>query len=220
MKESRLSENRWLNYAKRMHALATSGLEFTESHYERDRYEEMQNIAAKMLAELADSDLSTVNNLMLHGIDGYVTPKTDVRAAVICDEKILLVKEKTDQRWALPGGYADVGLSPVENAVKEVWEEAGIRVKAKKLYSLRHKAKGEYKPDVRDFYKLFFLCEQVCSAEISAGSEVLDAQYFGLNELPELSKGRIVESDLRAAFAHQARFDLPTYYDDGGLDLV
>lgn len=208
-----IREDRWLNYAKRMHALATCGLEFTQSHYEQDRYKEIQEIATSMLADLSDASPEQVQSLMLHGIDGYVTPKIDVRAALIKNNKILLVQEKTDQRWALPGGYADVGLSPEENTVKEVWEEAGVRVKVTKLYALRHKAKGEYKPDMRDFYKLFFLCEQNDMASISAGSEVLDARFFALHELPDLSLGRVVESDLKLAFYHQSNAQASTYFD-------
>lgn len=213
------SEDIWLTYSKRIHALATCGLEFTESHYEVDRYEEIQKLATEMLAQLSSTSVKAVGELMLAGIDGYVTPKIDVRAAIIKNDKILLVKEKTDGKWALPGGYADVGLSPEENAVKEVWEEAGIRVKANKLYALRHKAKGEYKADLRDFYKLFFLCDQVCEAEVCAGSEVDDAGYFALNNLPELSRGRIVESDLYTAFAHNKDRSAATYFDGGGARL-
>lgn len=213
-------ENKWLTYAKRMHALATTGLEFTDSHYEQDRYKEIQAIATSMLAELSSTPIEPVHNLMLHGIDGYITPKTDVRAAIIQDNKILLVQEKTDRRWALPGGYADIGINPAENAVKEVWEEAGIKVKANKLYALRHKASGEYKPDLRDFYKLFFLCEQIDTNKVCAGSEVLDADFFGLDNLPELSTGRVVLSDLEAAYRHQTDLSRATYYDGATFPLV
>ena len=214
------TEDKWLSYAKRIHALATCGLEFSKSHYELDRYEEIQSIATDMLAELSNSPRQNVKALMLHGVEGYVTPKTDVRAAVIKENKILLVQEKTDNLWALPGGYADVGLSPDENAVKEVWEEANIKVKATKLYAVRHKAKGEYKADLRDFYKLFFLCDQLTDDDVFAGSEVLDAQFFSLQSLPELSSGRTVESDLRAAFLHHNHRDKATYYDGCDFNLV
>lgn len=213
-------ESQWLTYAKRIHALATCGIEFTESHYEKDRYDELQAIANQMLSELAESSVEPIRDLMLDGIDGYVTPKVDVRASVIKDDKILLVQEKTDQLWALPGGYADVGIGPAENAVKEVWEEAGIKVKATKLYAVRHKAKGEYKPDTRDFYKLLFLCEQCVAGDVEAGSEVLDAGYFSLDALPPLSTGRTVESDLNAAFLYREIQNRDTFFDDGELTLL
>lgn len=206
-------ESIWLNHAKRLHALATTGLEFTDSYYEKDRYEEIQSISAALLADLSDKKVEKIAASLLDGIDGYVTPKTDVRAAVIREHKILLVQERTDKKWALPGGYADIGLSAAENAEKEVWEEAGIRVKTTKLYSYRHKAKGEYKADIRDFYKAFFLCDQIGEEDVIAGSEVLDARFFSLDELPELSTGRIVLSDLEAAFFHSNEQSAPTYYD-------
>lgn len=209
-------ENFWLTHCKRLHALATTGLQFTQSDYERDRYQDILDSVNAMLAELLDKNPATIRDIFSPVEDGYQTPKVDVRAALIRDEHILLVQEKTDRRWALPGGYADIGISPAQNAVKEVWEEAGIKVQVKRLYGVRHKAKGEYPPDLRDFYKLFFLCEEPegRAQSVLAGSEVVDAQFFPLNNLPELSLGRVVESDLRAAFRYRISPNLPCYFDD------
>ena len=193
-------EDRWLTQLKRLRALASTGLEFTKSDYERERYQDMLDVILAMLSDLGEVPLERVADVLLPHVNGYETPKVDVRAAVIQDNKILLVQEKTDKRWSLPGGYADVGLSAAENAIKEVEEEAGIKVVTKKIYAVRHKAKGAYPPDVRDFYKIFFLCEQVCSKNIAAGSEALDAGYFSMDKLPELSSGRVIEEDLAAAF--------------------
>lgn len=206
-------ESPWFNRIKQLHALATSGLQFTQSHYERDRYEEIQKLAAAMLADIGQLPIETVNSVLVDGTHGYQTPKIDVRAAVIRDNQILLVQEKTDKRWALPGGYADIGLSAAENAIKEVWEEAGIHVAAKKLYGVRHKAKGEYPPDARDFYKMFFLCTEENQCPVKAGSEVIDARFFALDQLPELSLGRVVVSDIQAAFNDMNNPSRPTYFD-------
>ena len=206
-------EEKWLSFVKRVLALSSTGIEFTKSEYDLDRYKELQCLATQMLATIANTEIKKIESLMLGDINGYETPKIDIRAAIIQDGKILLVKEKTDGRWALPGGYADVGLSAAENAVKEVQEEAGITVKTTKLYSVRHKAKGEYPSDMRDFYKLFFLCEQVCDNAVLAGSEALDADFFALNALPELSLGRVVKSDLEAAFNYTHNPDQPIFYD-------
>lgn len=206
-------EDSWLIAFKRLHSLASNGLAFTDSHYEQDRYSEIQTIASQLIANLGNVSIPEVNAALEHKEGGYQTPKVDVRAAVIQQNKILLVKEKTDGLWALPGGYADVGLSAAENAVKEVWEEAGIKVKTTKLYSFRHKAQGEFKPDIRDFYKLYFLCEQIDSGSVLAGSEVLDAGFFSLHDLPELSTGRVVLSDFEAAFKHRELPELVTYFD-------
>jgi len=115
----------------------------------------------------------------------------------------LLVREKSDGLWTLPGGFADVGLSATENVKKEVWEEAGIRVSVTGLYSVRHKAKQPYEPDIRDFYKMFFLCRQVDAEPPRPGFEIMDAAYFAPDRIPELSRGRVIAGDIEAAFAFQ-----------------
>ena len=206
-------ESSWLVAFKRLHALAVNGLEFTESHYEQDRYQEIKTIVESLLSELTELPVASITEKLAHPEGGYQTPKIDVRAVLIQNNKILLVQEKTDQRWALPGGYADVGISAAENAEKEMWEEAGLKVKAQKLYAVIHKAKGNYKPDIRDFYKFYFLCEQVGTEKVAAGSEVLDAGFFAMNSLPELSAGRTNIEGLERAFEHLNDPSLPTHFD-------
>ncbi len=208
-------ESIWLTYAKKLHALATTGIEFTQSDYDRERYEEIQKISQDMFARLTKQSPALIEQLMLAHVQGYETPKVDVRAAVVKGDKILLVQEKTDKRWALPGGYADVGYSASENVIKEVREEAGIDVRVSRLYAVRHKAKGAYDPDLREFYKLFFLCETVNDDALAPGSEVQDAAYFSLDALPELSTGRVIREDLEAAFQYRDNSEKPTYFDEG-----
>ncbi|MCP1477901.1 DNA mismatch repair protein MutT [Pseudomonas chlororaphis] len=194
-------ENTWLTHAKRLQALASTGLHFCKDPFDRERYQEVADIAHSMLAQLADVPLERIAGLVSDFAKRYSTPLVDVRGALIEDERILLVRERTDGRWAMPGGYADIGLSAAENIVKEIHEEAGLSVSARALYSVRHKAKGPFTPDTRDFYKLYFLCERDDRSAPVAGSEVSDAGFFALDALPELSRGRTVESDIEAAFA-------------------
>ena len=149
---------------------------------------------------LSSVPIQRIDDLVTKESEGYVTPKVDVRAAVFKRDKILLVKEKSDGCWTMPGGYADVGLSASQNVEKEVKEEAGITVVAKQLISLKHKAQGNYKPDVRDFYKLFFLCEQTDEVEAKPGLETADVGYFDRDHLPPLSRGRVIEEDLWLAW--------------------
>jgi len=193
-------ENTWLHFAKQLHSIATTGLELTKGGYDRERYQVISDIALRMLADLGNVPLTRIADLVSDHAVGYMTPKVDVRAAVLNEDGILLVREKADGLWALPGGFADVGLSPAENAEKEVREEAGIDVKASYLYSVRHKAKGQYGPDIRDFYKFFFLCSPVDEQTPSPGSETLDVGYFGRDSIPELSTDRVVIDDLLAAW--------------------
>jgi ADP-ribose pyrophosphatase YjhB (NUDIX family) len=154
-----------------------------------------------MLAVLGNVPIERISGLVSDFAQGYATPKVDVRGALIEGDRILLVQERTDGRWALPGGFADVGRSASENVVREIYEEAGISVSVRRLYAIRHKAKGPYEPDARDFYKLFFLCERDNEVQPSAGLEARAVAFFPRFELPELSLGRVARSDIEAAFA-------------------
>jgi len=197
-------EDTWLAWAKRLQALASTGAHFSKDPYDVERYREIAAIANDMLASIGSVPLQRIEDLVSDFAKGYATPKVDVRGAVIRDDKVLLVREASDRLWTLPGGYADVGLSPAENVVKEIWEEATIRVAAKALYAIRHKARHGYDADVRDFYKLFFLCEPIDDVQLSPGQETIDVGFFGLDALPPLSTGRVIERDIVAAFEHRA----------------
>ncbi|MBC3338231.1 NUDIX domain-containing protein [Pseudomonas proteolytica] len=206
-------ESTWLAQAKRLQALASTGLHFCTDDFERERLEEIAHIAHSMLAQLGQVPLERITGLVSDFAQRYSTPMIDVRGALIEDERILLVREATDGCWALPGGYADIGLSAAENIVKELREEAGLSVTARTLYSVTHKAKGLYRPDVRDFYKLYFLCERTDQAAPTAGFETTDVGFFRLDELPPLSRGRTIESDLEAAFAFHRGEITQTLFD-------
>ena len=193
-------EDNWLAHAKRLQALASSGIGFSQDQYDIERYEEIAGIANRMMAEIGQVPISRIESLVSPFADGYATPKIDVRAAIFHVGKVLLVKEKTDGLWTMPGGYADVGLSAMENVEKEVFEEANLKVRASHMIAVRHKAKGDYAEDVRDFYKMFFLCELAEQAEPRAGMETEAAAYFDLGEIPALSKGRVIEEDIHNAW--------------------
>lgn len=194
-------EDRWLSDAKRLQAIASTGLHFCKDEHDRERFREVGEIANAMLAALGSVPVERIAGLVSDYAKGYATPKIDVRGALIEDDQVLLVRERADGRWTLPGGFADVGLSAAQNVEKEVQEEAGLAVTASQLYSVRHKAKQPYEPDARDFYKLFFLCERCDRASPSAGAEISEARFFARDRLPELSIGRVLESDIEAAFA-------------------
>ncbi|QAY78804.1 NUDIX hydrolase [Sphingosinicella sp. BN140058] len=195
-------EDDWLRRAKRLHAIASTGLGFCRDSFDRERYQEVAAIAAAMLSDLGTVPIERIPGLVSDFAQGYATPKVDVRGAVIEKGEILLVQERSDGRWTLPGGFADVGRSASENVIKEIEEEAGIGVRARTLYSIRHKAKRAYEPDARDFYKLFFLCDTLDEAVARPGLETLDARFFPPDALPELSLGRVIEKDIYDAFAY------------------
>ena len=206
-------ENIWLNYAKRLQSIAETGLVYTKDKYDRERYSEVSNIAAQMISYLGNIPVERIQNLLSKHSKGYVTPKVDVRGAVFRKNKILLVQEKADNLWTLPGGFADVGFSAAENIEKEIKEEAGISVKAHRLFSIRHKAKGNFDQDARDFYKLYFICDQIDDSDLKPGLEILNAGYFGEDEIPPLSTGRVLEEDLNLAWRFSRNAGEQTFFD-------
>lgn len=206
-------EDKWLGWAKRLHAISSTGLHFGESDFDKERYAEIATIANDMLATIGNVPIERIADLVPDFAAGYATPKIDVRGAIIRDGRILLVKEKLDECWTLPGGYADVGISAAANVEKEVLEEASIRVTATRLYGLFHKARHEYHMDVRDFYKLYFLCEPMDDAEPAPGTETLDADYFEPDRLPPLSTGRVIEKHIRLAFEFHRKPDKLAAFD-------
>jgi len=206
-------ENRWLARAKRLQAIASTGLHYTRDEFDRERYREIAEIANGMLADLGNVPIERIEGLVSEFAKGYATPKVDVRGALIEGGKILLVREKSDGRWALPGGFADIGRSAAENVAKELHEEAGISVSVRSLYAIRHMAKGPYEPDARDFYKLFFLCDRDGGGEPVAGQETIDAAFFSRSDLPELSLARVSPGDIEAAFAFHEGSALGVIFD-------
>ena len=195
-------EDRWLAWAKRLHAIASTGLHYAQGPFDRERYAEAAEIASAMLAALADVPPCRILELVPDLARSYATPLVEVRAAIVeHGTRILLVREASDGLWTLPGGFADVGRSPRENVVKEVFEEASIRVDARMLYAVRYKARHRYDADLRDFYKLFFLCERLDDAVPRPGAETTDAAFFAEDAIPPLSTGRTLPEDVAAAFA-------------------
>ncbi len=203
----------WLTYGKRLQAIASTGLHYARDQFDQERYDEIASIANEMLAALGSVPIERIEGLVSDFARGYATPKVDVRDALVEDGTILLVREQSDGLWTLPGGFADVGLSPARNVEKEIHEEAGLTVSAHRLYGVRHKASSGYSLDVRDFYKMFFLCNRTGKEIASPGSETVEARFFARDALPPLSRGRTIESDIDAAFSFAADATRPAFFD-------
>ncbi|MCK4748062.1 MAG: NUDIX hydrolase [Bacteroidales bacterium] len=178
-----------LTLAKRVQAIAESGLHFSENDWDLDRYKDLEKIAMEMIAGITNLPLETVQVVTPEN-NGYKTPKVDVRSVVFNDQdEILLVKERVDSCWAMPGGWCDIGFTPVEVAEKEAYEEAGIRVKARRLLAIFDKHRHDHPEDLYYIYKIFI----ECTAEdftIATGMETLDVGFFKQDNLPELSTPR------------------------------
>ena len=126
--------------------------------------------------------------------------------------QILLVKEKVDGKWSIPGGWCDISYSPAEVAVKECFEEAGIKVKAKRLLAIMDKQKQNMPPAFEYVYKIFMLCEKLTDT-ISTGSETLDVKWFDESDLPELSTPRNTENQIKMMFQFHRGERNETYFD-------
>lgn len=207
-------EDQWLSHAKKLQAIASTGLHFGASDYDKERYAEVADIANLMLANLGNVPIKAIANLFPDHAKGYANPQIDVRGAVLSQGKILLVQERSDGLWTLPGGFADVGLSAAQNTVKEIQEEANIDVRATRLYAVKHKAKHDYDADIRDFYKFFFLCEPINAEQQPApGPETSAAAYMSLDDVPPLSTRRVITADLELAFEASRDPHFPAQFD-------
>lgn len=202
--------SKWLDWAREIYSLSQSGLTYSRNQYDIERYKRLQEITAEIIAnQSAIAKESALASFSMQA--GYITPKVDVRGAVMRDGKILLIQEQTDGRWAMPGGWADLGNSPASVAEREVWEESGFRVKAEKLVAVLDANRIE--PfEFYHAYKLIFLC-RLLEGEARTSHETLAVEFFDLDQLPPLSVYRTDESMLREVFAHVANPNRPTFFD-------
>ncbi|MDP3149204.1 MAG: NUDIX hydrolase [Ignavibacteria bacterium] len=187
-----------IELVKKIQSIAYAGLEYCENDFDRERYDELKNLSQQLLAELTNSPVEKIQDLFANEV-GYQTPKVDVRAVVFRDNKILMVKEKIDGRWSIPGGWADIGYSPSEIALKEAKEEAGAEVKPVRLLAVIDKLKHDYPISPFHIYKLFILCD-LMNDKISSGIETTEVNFFALNDLPPLSATRITEEQIQMLF--------------------
>jgi ADP-ribose pyrophosphatase YjhB (NUDIX family) len=204
-------QHRWLEWARKLQAIAQNGLTFTTNPFEKERFETVREIAAEMLAEYSQYDQQAILDLFLNR-EGYATPKLDVRGAAFKDNQILLVKENVDGLWTLPGGWVDVNESPALAVAREVFEESGYSVQPVKLLALYDKLKHPHPPEMFHAYKAFFLCE-IIGYEPSTNIETSDAQFFSEDNLPPLSLPRVVPSQIHRLFEHHRHPDWPTDFD-------
>lgn len=202
----------WLTWAKRLAALAQDGLTYSDSEYEIDRYQQIRQIAAEMMAAGFHLDPKTFIDLFSRE-QGYATPKVDVRGAVIRDKKILLVKEKIDGGWTLPGGWADPCQSPSEAVAREVFEESGFEVRVVKLAAVYDRSKHPHLPLMPfHLYKLFFLCE-ITGGAPTESYETTGVEFFAEDNLPPLSISRTLPFQIARMFEHYRDRALPTDFD-------
>jgi len=204
---------KWLEWGQKLQAIAQNGFTYSENPYDIERYQQVRQIAAEMMATYSNVETSYVLDLF-DKQTGYATPKVDVRAAVFLDDQILLVKEREDGCWTLPGGWADIGDSPSAAVEREVYEESGYQTKAVKLlavYDRNHPRHGH--PPLQHYvYKLFFRCELVGGTPTDS-FETEGAAFFGEQEIPKLSLTRVVPTQIARLFEHYRHPNYSTDFD-------
>ncbi len=200
-----------LDWAQRLEMLAQSGLQYGENEYDRERYQAIKQIAIEMLAELSQEDLPTIQSLV-DTQSGYTTPKLDIRGVVFKNDQILLVRELADGGWTLPGGWVDVNEPPSRAAEREVWEEFGYEVKAKKLLAVYDRNQHGFPPYIFHAYKIYIWCE-ITGGAPSDSHETAGARFFSRDAIPPLSLARTTPEVIERMFEHHAHPDWPTDYD-------
>jgi len=174
---------RWLEWAREIQALAQTGAHYAVNEYDRQRYQRLMEIAAEIISEHSNLEYSTLI-LTFNSTIGYATPRVDVRGAVFQSRRLLMVRERMDGGWTLPGGWADVGDVPSEAAEREVWEEAGYKVKARQVVGV-YDANRAGRLDLFHAFKIVFLCDLI-SGEAKTSFETSDVAFFERNEIPQV----------------------------------
>ena len=174
----------WLKWAIEIQSIAQCGLTYTKDVYDKERYEQLRNIAAEMLSYKTEIPVNKIKNLFCNE-EGYQTPKLDTRAAIFKDGKILLVHEKSGT-WSLPGGWVDVLESIESNTIKEVKEEAGLDVIAKKIIAIQDRNKHNTPLYPYGVCKVCVQCDLI-GGEFIENIETTEIGYFSLDNLPNLS---------------------------------
>ena len=168
-------------------------------------------IAAQIIGEHTGLDTADLANTF-SAQSGYATPRIDVRGAVFREGRLLMVKESLDEGWTMPGGWADVGDMPSCAAEREVQEESGFLVRARRVVGV-YDANRTGRLDLFHAYKLVFLCERL-SGTPTPSNETTEVALFGLDEIPDVLSGeRTRERHIKDAFALAADPGRPTVFD-------
>jgi ADP-ribose pyrophosphatase YjhB (NUDIX family) len=205
------SGSRWLEWAREIQALAQTGSHYAENSYQRERYHRLNEIAAEIIS--AHSTLEYQPLVDLFGVQvGYATPRVDVRGAVFRNGELLLVRERVDGGWTMPGGWADVGDVPSYAVEREVWEEAGFHVKAIRVIGIYDANRAE-PMELFHAFKVVFLCE-ILDGEARPSSETSEVAFFGPGEIPsQMSGERTRPRHIQDAFTALADPGKPTFFD-------
>nr|WP_321453790.1 NUDIX hydrolase [uncultured Carboxylicivirga sp.] len=202
----------YLNAIKRIKALAETGLVYAQNGYEIERNQELIDLSKELMAAIIDQPIEVIDRFYLPPKE-YPTPKVDVRGFILNDQdEILMAKEMVDKKWTIPGGWADIGFTPSEIAIKEVEEETGIQSEVVRLLAVYDKRCHNHPASTFYVYKIVFLCK-VTGGELRGAFDIEDSGWFSIDNLPELSEDRIVKSQIEELFKLAKNDCLPVVYD-------
>ena len=182
----------FVKYLQRMIALTDTGLTFTKDTFDRERYEDLRSLLSEMLNQASDLDAEEVAEV-LKPTSAYATPLMDVRAWIVEDEKICLVRGQGENDWALPGGFGEVGYSPTENILKEIEEETGFEAKVERLLAVFDT--NRFQLQSKQYVKFVFECK-LLDGQFQKNQEIADLQFFAIDQLPALSEKRITKEQI------------------------
>ena len=177
---------------QRMLAITDTGLTYTKDTFDRERYEDLRQILSNVLQETTDLNQEELTAI-LKPKASYATPLMDVRAWIIQDQKICLVRGQGEDSWALPGGFGEVGYSPTENILKEIEEETGFTAKAERLLAVFDT--NRFQLQSKQYAKFVFEC-QLLDGQFQENQEIADLQFFAIDQLPVLSEKRITKEQM------------------------
>jgi ADP-ribose pyrophosphatase YjhB (NUDIX family) len=201
----------WLTIGRELRAIAQIGLTFCRDPFDRQRFERIRELAAALIAPGCGQTDAVVLDLFREDV-GYATPKVDVRGAVFVDGRVLLVREVSDGRWTLPGGWADVNESAAECVIREISEESGFDARTLKLAAVHDYRRRHPPRHIDSIYKMFFICA-LTGGSARPSNETSEVAFFSREELPPLSLGRTTPEQIDLMFQHVERPDLPTDFD-------
>lgn len=190
------NNEQWLAWAVELQSLAQAGLFYGRDKYDIERFQRIRDIAAEMIQQKSDIPLEKVKDLFCNEV-GYQTPKLDTRGAIFENDKILLVRE--GETWSMPGGWVDVDMSPAENIIKEVKEEAGLDVIVDAVIAVQDREKHNRPLYAYKICKIFFLCTAV-GGEFTTNLETAESRYFAIEELPPLGQDKNTKEQIQMCF--------------------
>jgi len=195
-----------LEISRELASIAQAGITYSADPFDKERFHRLREIASEVLRHAGQTDFEWPAEI------GYATPKVDVRGAVFRNGEVLLIKEASSGKWTLPGGWADVNLTPAENVEKECLEESGYEVKARLITAIVDRDRAGYPANPHAIYKIFFLCD-LCGGAPRVSHETTEVAFFPVDALPELDPHRSSALDIEEAWRFFLTPSLPTRFN-------